>query len=318
MQAGVKGKRKEGDMSGAYFTLGDLWKSFEEWSAYGAGVPLVLKEGDPPVTQYYIPFLSGIQLYIDPSKSSSGLRNSYEESGAEPSTATGSAESSGCEPDRRLQGVAAGEWSTPLNLNAQMTRLSLRNEAEKSNSPGMLIYEYLENGSPWSRPPLFDKVSALASEVPELNTYKSSDVLPASWLCVAWYPIYRIPLGQTLKELEASFLTFHHLSTQSKSIHHPKLHASSSNGWKVEAANTESPKISLTVFGLASYKFIGSMLTPTRPQDRHQEISLLQAAANFLNSIGVELNDFKFFSLRSSEDDLQQPSDVNIPNKNKH
>ncbi|KAK6941037.1 Protein of unknown function DUF789 [Dillenia turbinata] len=288
MQGGAEGKQKEGDMSGAYFTLGDLWESFEEWSFYGAGVPLALREGDPEVTQYYVPFLSGIQLYIDPSKSSSGLRKSHEENGVESSRATGSAESSGCEADRQLQGVAGGAWSTLLNLNTQMNRLSLRNEAEKSDSPGMLIFEYLERELPWSRRPLSDKA--------KLNTYKSSDLLPASWLCVAWYPIYRIPLGQMLKNLEASFLTFHYLSTQSKSIHHPKLHPLSSNGWKVQAANTESPKISLPVFGLASYKFMGSILTPTRPQDRQQEISLLQAAENFLNSIGVELNDFKFFA----------------------
>lgn len=45
-----------------YFTLGDLWESFKEWSAYGAGVPLVL-DGSKGVVQYYVPYLSGIQLY---------------------------------------------------------------------------------------------------------------------------------------------------------------------------------------------------------------------------------------------------------------
>lgn len=45
-----------------YFTLGDLWESLTEWSAYGAGVPLILEGGDC-VVQYYVPYLSGIQLY---------------------------------------------------------------------------------------------------------------------------------------------------------------------------------------------------------------------------------------------------------------
>lgn len=45
-----------------YFALADLWESFAEWSAYGAGVPLVLN-GITSVIQYYVPFLSGIQLY---------------------------------------------------------------------------------------------------------------------------------------------------------------------------------------------------------------------------------------------------------------
>lgn len=56
-----------------YFVLGDLWESFKEWSAYGAGVPLVLS-GNESVTQYYNVSLSAIQLYIDPSKSSVRLR----------------------------------------------------------------------------------------------------------------------------------------------------------------------------------------------------------------------------------------------------
>jgi hypothetical protein len=56
-----------------YFVLGDLWESFKEWSAYGAGVPLVLS-GNESVTQYYNVSLSAIQLYIDPSKPSPQLR----------------------------------------------------------------------------------------------------------------------------------------------------------------------------------------------------------------------------------------------------
>lgn len=48
-----------------YFVLGDLWESLKEWSAYGAGVPLVLNESDS-VVQYNVPYLSDIQLYVDP------------------------------------------------------------------------------------------------------------------------------------------------------------------------------------------------------------------------------------------------------------
>lgn len=56
-----------------YFLLGDLWEAFKEWSAYGAGVPLILNDCDS-VIQYYVPYLSGIQLYVDPSKSSEKSR----------------------------------------------------------------------------------------------------------------------------------------------------------------------------------------------------------------------------------------------------
>lgn len=56
-----------------YFTLGDLWESFMEWSAYGAGVPLVL-DGSDPVVQYYVPYLSGIQLYVESTASNAKSR----------------------------------------------------------------------------------------------------------------------------------------------------------------------------------------------------------------------------------------------------
>ncbi|RLM92377.1 hypothetical protein C2845_PM08G11290 [Panicum miliaceum] len=45
-----------------YYVLADLWDAFGEWSAYGAGVPLLLN-GTDGVVQYYVPFLSAIQLY---------------------------------------------------------------------------------------------------------------------------------------------------------------------------------------------------------------------------------------------------------------
>lgn len=59
-----------------YFDLGDLWESFKEWSAYGAGVPLVLN-GSDAVIQYYVPYLSGIQLYVDSSRHSLRLRYGF-------------------------------------------------------------------------------------------------------------------------------------------------------------------------------------------------------------------------------------------------
>lgn len=50
-----------------FFVLSDLWESFNEWSVYGVGVPLILNDHDG-VVQYYVPYLSGIQLYADLSK----------------------------------------------------------------------------------------------------------------------------------------------------------------------------------------------------------------------------------------------------------
>jgi hypothetical protein len=68
MQTSMRGWRSGGAMnSSPYFCLGDLWDAFKEWSFYGAGVPLVLN-GSDSVIQYYVPYLSAIQLYADPSK----------------------------------------------------------------------------------------------------------------------------------------------------------------------------------------------------------------------------------------------------------
>jgi len=53
----------------SYFALDDLWESFKEWSAYGAGVPLVLDQRQS-VVQYYVPYLSAIQLYGQSDKKS--------------------------------------------------------------------------------------------------------------------------------------------------------------------------------------------------------------------------------------------------------
>ncbi|XP_075498818.1 uncharacterized protein LOC142537142 [Primulina tabacum] len=62
-----------------FFCLEDLWESLEEGSLYGAGVPLVLN-GKDQIVQYYVPYLSGIQLYRDLSRPSSQLSSSSPQS----------------------------------------------------------------------------------------------------------------------------------------------------------------------------------------------------------------------------------------------
>ncbi|THG04986.1 hypothetical protein TEA_018987 [Camellia sinensis var. sinensis] len=181
----------------------------------------------------------------------------------------GSGGSSDCEADRRAQ--YDGSWSQHnlMNLNShRMYRLSLRDkslvssssdEAEICNSPGMLIFEYLEQEQPHNRKPLTDKASSLlgdycilitvlTSQFPELSKYKSCDLLPTS-------------NGQ---------VQFHGAS-----------------GGKVHGGVDASSKLSLPVFGLASYKLKGSILTPSGPYECQQENSLMQAAGNWLQRLHV-------------------------------
>jgi len=74
IQTSMRGWRNcEATSSPPHFCLGDLWEAFKEWSFYGAGVPLVLN-GSDSVIQYYVPYLSAIQLYADPSKVSARIR----------------------------------------------------------------------------------------------------------------------------------------------------------------------------------------------------------------------------------------------------
>ncbi|KAL4572146.1 hypothetical protein LXL04_018915 [Taraxacum kok-saghyz] len=215
-----------------YYCLGDLWETFREWSAYGVGVPLSLF-GRHPTTQFYVPFLSGMQLYIDPHNTHMDLKCRGEEND--------------------------GSYET-------------------------LVFEYMEQEQPHARRPLADKVSNLASQFPDLVNYKSCDISPSSWLCVAWYPIYRIPVGPTLKDLDASFLSFHSLSTQPGVYGEPA----------VDCVPCGS-RVRLPVIGLASYKLKGSIISPYGPQECDQENALFEAATNWLHSLQALLPDYQFF-----------------------
>lgn len=52
------------------FTLKELWDCYNEWSAYGVGVPVMLENGDT-VVHYYIPYLSAMQIYTNKSVAAS-------------------------------------------------------------------------------------------------------------------------------------------------------------------------------------------------------------------------------------------------------
>nr|XP_012573290.1 uncharacterized protein LOC101510957 isoform X2 [Cicer arietinum] len=206
-------KTKEAELL-PYYVLDDLWESFKEWSAYGAGVPLVLN-GNESVTQYYNVSLSAIQLYIDPSKPSTRLRKSSQESDSESPRETSSDSSSGyCHGSRNHPNVldACHHALERVSLSKPLVGSSSE-ETESCNPPGQLIFQYFEHETPYNREPLADKISSLASQFPELKSYWSCDLSPASWVSLAWYPIYRIPTGPTLQSLSACFLTFHSLST---------------------------------------------------------------------------------------------------------
>ncbi|XP_022775943.1 uncharacterized protein LOC111317789 [Durio zibethinus] len=257
-----------------YFVLGDLWESFKEWSAYGAGVPLILNDCDS-VVQYYVPYLSGIQIYADSLKLSAKSRQPGEDSDSDfrDSSSDGSSD---CEPERGANVLRdKRNHCMASEMSLRMDRLSMgdqqilledlsSDEGESVNSRSCLIFEYFKQDPPYSREPLANKIADLAFRFPELKTLKSCDSLSSSWVSVAWYPIYRIPTGPTLKDLDACFLTYHYL-------HRPIGGGQSAQAPNLTCPNDMDgvPKMSLLVFGLASYKFKGSLWTPNGASNSH-------------------------------------------------
>ncbi|KZV22329.1 hypothetical protein F511_05283 [Dorcoceras hygrometricum] len=282
-------RNRDGDFN-PYFILGDLWEFFREWSAYGAAVPLVLNESDA-VVQYYVPFLSGIQLFVDPSKPMMEQRRPGEESDGNSSRETSSDGDSECGTDR-----VANNATGPRNHQNTVVRgdnqYAGRHNAFVGSSiygsdvtfpPGLLIFEYFEGAVPFHREPFADKacpMSILASHFPDLKTLKSCELTSSSWISVAWYPIYRIPVGPTLQNVDACFLTFHSLA---KPV-------------KCESVQDSGSKLSLPTFGLVSYKFKVSEWNNSGAFGNQKISSLLQAAENWLRLMQVDLPDYTHFT----------------------
>ncbi|XP_073134763.1 uncharacterized protein [Henckelia pumila] len=277
-------RNQDGDFN-PYFILGDLWEFFREWSAYGAAVPLVLN-GSDAVVQYYVPFLSGIQLYVDPSKPILEQRRPGEESDGNSSRETSSDGDSECGTDR----VAINDQGPRNHQNTTVrgyNQYAGRNNAfvgpsvygsDISTPPGLLVYEYFAREVPFHREPLADKMSILASRFPDLKTLKSCELTSSSWISVAWYPIYRIPVGPTLQNVDACFLTFHSLAKPG------------------EGSHESGSKLSLPTFGLVSYKFKLSDWNNNGACGNQRINSLSQIAENWLRSLQVDHPDYTYFT----------------------
>ncbi|KAJ0813295.1 hypothetical protein HanPSC8_Chr17g0771771 [Helianthus annuus] len=294
---GVRGWRTSDPECQPYFVLGDLWEAFKEWSAYGAGFPLMLDNTDS-VIQYYVPYLSGIQIYGDPLKSSTKSSQTAVDSESDSFGDSSSDASSdyGHEREKESSYLSDSEMCRRMNQLSMNDQHHVLQEGFSSDdgvsvsSEGCLLFEYMERNQPWGREPLADKILDLARRFPELKSLRSCDLLPSSWFSVAWYPIYRIPMGSSKKDLDACFLTFHSLHTPvaGNQCDHPPV-VSYPNG------TDGSPVVSLPVFGLASYKFKPQLWVHNEPQ---LVSDLLQAADIWLTMLRVNHPDYLFFSRR--------------------
>lgn len=303
-----------------FFSLRDLWDSFDEWSAYGAGVPIVLN-GKETVMQYYVPYVSALQLY---SNSASGMLSTNRRLGDDSDGSemdfrdTSSEASSDGEPEKAYAhdgrtgfsqlrgdfGVHCGQASI-RNWHGQWSSVGVADDEERwqLEMPESLIYEYFESVAPSFRVPLYDKIEELARQFPALKTLRSNELSRSSWLSVAWYPIYRIPTGPTLKDLAACFLTYHRLSTLlpglSKGI--------AGNMSRESSVSLSKHQVALHPFGLATYKFRGAIWTSNGVADRHDAVMLQRSSDEWLKRLHVQHPDYEYFVSHSNSVQFRVP-----------
>ncbi|XP_072957074.1 uncharacterized protein [Typha angustifolia] len=266
-----------------FFSLRNLWDQFYEWSACGAGSHVLFPSGET-VVQYFVPYLSGIQLYTNKSFAVS--------------------RSSGA--DSRIK-----DWSDHNEHEKQSTLSGTISEESDDNQEGSqgskehlghLSFEFFETCPPHGRVPLLNKVYELSQGFPGLTSLTSVELSPASWMSVAWYPIYHIPARCNVKELSACFLTYHALSPSFQDYMPGNVTNSSSysnNGRHGRIPQLKGRRVSLPPFGLATYKMQESLWMNTETGDHEKVASLFNSADSWLKQLGVEQHDFNYFKTHS-------------------
>ncbi|KAJ7948281.1 Protein of unknown function (DUF789) [Quillaja saponaria] len=262
-----------------YFTLSDLWNCYDEWSAYGAGVPISLNNGETLV-QYYVPYLSGIQIFTSNS-SVNGVRYETDSGYCE----TRDSFSDSCSEESESEKL--WRWDASSSEDGGFEHDSLWHLNDRL---GNLYFQYFERSTPYGRVPLMDKINGLARRYPGLMSLRSVDLSPASWMAVAWYPIYHIPMGRTIKDLSTCFLTYHTLSSSFQDMDFED----DTDGAQRKRKDGEG--ISLPPFGLATYKMQGNVwVSGNCGRDQERLVSLLSVADSWLKQLRVQHHDFNYF-----------------------
>ncbi|XP_066345550.1 uncharacterized protein [Miscanthus floridulus] len=243
------------------FYLGDLWNRFYEWSACGVGTSVCIAPGET-VVQYFVPYLSAIQLYTNmtnvPTSQSmlyDGRFNQDNQYGA-------------------LNWMDTHGYQAPSNMSTSGVE-----------SKGELFFKYFEPDSPYERIPFIDKVYDLCYGCPSLSSLSSAELSPSSWMSVFWYPTSRVPV-KNQKDLNTCFLTYHTLSTCKDIV------ALDS----VQAFN----HMALAPFGLATYKLDAKVWASPNSGDQEHISSLFDAAQSWLKEHNIHHHDFNYFSQRYS------------------
>lgn len=294
-----------------YFTLRDLWDCYYEWSAFGAGIPMMLDSGEP-LRQFYIPYLSAIQIYTSKSAVAPRIRKEDTE-GVEFEYDYSSEDSGSDDLSRSLSNNSSKGWdAVSSDSNSSFDHAG---SWPTKDTLDYLYLQYTEHSPPHRRVPLFEKISELARSHPALMTLKGVEISPESWMAVSWYPIYSIPCQQNQKDLAASFLTFHTFSSSSKDSgsKYEELdtgkHASCLPGWcniiREKCKKKESGCKSIFPFGLATYKMkkdIWSNTCSSSNDDNNNQVlsDMYTAADSWLKQLNFHHHDFNFFKIQST------------------
>ncbi|GAB2285346.1 hypothetical protein Dimus_019804 [Dionaea muscipula] len=274
-----------------YFTLSDLWNCYDEWSAYGAGVPISLSTGESLV-QYYVPYLSAIQIFTSTPPSTPIFREDTDSGDGETRDSYSESLSDESESSDKL----SSKWDC---CSSEDGGFEQECHWQVNDRLGYLYCQYFEKSTPYGRVPLMDKISELARRYPRLMSLRSVDLSPASWMAVAWYPIYHIPMGRTIKDLSTCFLTYHTLSSSFQDMDHEEEDDDNEGvgaGWK-RRKEGETMLLPLSAFGLATYKMQGSVWISGRGgRDQEKISSLLSVADSWLKQLKVQHHDFNFFN----------------------
>ncbi|XP_073302600.1 uncharacterized protein [Primulina huaijiensis] len=167
-----------------FFILGDLWEFFREWSVYGAGVPMVLNEGDS-VVQYYVPSLSGIQLYIDPSTMEKRIPHDDGDANSSRETSSDGGSEYGTDKDVSNNQKLSNQHAATVQEHNELTgrnnpSMGSTVGGDISNPPGLLIFEYFEKELPFHREPLADKAMKGCMMVAASSCYQLLDLFHTS------------------------------------------------------------------------------------------------------------------------------------------
>ncbi|OMO72154.1 hypothetical protein CCACVL1_17917 [Corchorus capsularis] len=274
------------------FTLGDLWHCYSEWSAYGAGVPILLNNGDG-VVQYYTPSLSAFQIYTNkPFSSSKSRLNPVDgkfwkvENRAKPED-----KDSCCDENKK------DKIEKPLSNGSCLN--SDNNSLGRKDQCGYLYCQYNEISSPYHRVPLKQKINELAKTYPGVLQFRSMDLSPYSWMAIAWYPLYQIPSARNVKELSACFLTYHPLSTLCQGTTDEMLEKENVEDMSCRGEERRSDKrkceVSLPPFAAVAYKLSGSLWINPETSDQDSIICQQTAACCWLKQLQFQHHDFDFF-----------------------